>query len=164
MRTFKTKHCGQCGNSYQPVGSSSKFCSLVCRSEYYKASGKAKHWRDSFNLKQGVQVGVGSGGLTKTWKENPAYKSGKHAFIAHGRRLKSNGEPCNRCGKDLTHAGRGDWCSHHKDHNRKNNHPDNLELLCKSCHQKHHKEFMKEQRLSEMEYSQVAGSAQHSIE
>jgi len=148
------KTCKHCGKSYQPVGSSSKFCSLDCRRIYYISTGKSKGWRDKFNAANGTVVGVGSGGLTKTWTENPSYKSGKHSFIAHGRRLKDSGVPCNRCGKDLINAGRGDWCSHHRDHNRSNNVPENLELLCKSCHQKHHdagkflRNFEKVQRLS----------------
>ena len=138
MRTFKEKICLHCGNLYQPVGSSSKFCCLDCRTAFYKQSGKSKHWRDTFNLKQGVAVGVGSGGLTGSWKENPNYSYGRHSFINHGRKLKLSGQPCNRCGKDLTNAGRGEWCSHHKDHNRQNNSPENCELLCKKCHQIHH--------------------------
>ena len=166
MRTFKNKHCNFCGKEYTPVGPSSKFCSIACRTSFYKQTGKTKHWRDTFNHKNGVAVGVGSGGLTQTWDKNPNFKSGQKSFISHGRRLKESGVPCNRCGKDLRFAGRGDWCSHHKDHNRSNNTPENLELLCKSCHQKHHdsvrflKNFMKVQRLSKMEYTQVSGSAQ----
>lgn len=138
-RTFLEKTCKHCKKTYLPTGSSSKYCSLECRKDSYSDLGLFKQWRDKFNLKQGVSVGVGSGSLTGTWKDNPNYSYGRHSFINHGRKMKNSGGCCNRCSKDLTNVTRGEWCSHHKDHNRKNNTPDNLELLCKSCHQKHHK-------------------------
>lgn len=138
MRVFKDKTCLHCGKSYTPVGSSSKFCSSDCRRVYYIETGKSKYWRDKFNAKAGVRVGIGSGGLTGSWEANPNYSYGRHSFVNYGRKLKDSGVPCNRCGKDLRNAGRGEWCSHHKDHNRRNNTPDNCELLCKKCHQIHH--------------------------
>lgn len=138
MKTFEQKICLHCGISYQPTGPSSKYCSLECRTVSYKDTGRNKNWRNKFNAKNGVVVGVGSGGLTKTWSNNPNYSYGRHSFINYGRKLKLSGTPCNRCGKDLSTFGRGGWCSHHIDHNRKNNTPENCELLCKKCHQIHH--------------------------
>ena len=35
---------------------------------------------------------------------------------------------CNKCGIDVP------LCIHHKDGNRKNNNPENLEVLCYNCH------------------------------
>lgn len=138
MRTFKEKVCKHCGNSYIPTGSSSYFCTKKCQQQYYNEQGISRQYRFTFNKKKGCQVGVGSGGTTKTWKDNPAFTNGSGSFRYHGRKLKESGVPCNRCGKDLTNATRGMWCSHHIDHNRSNNVPENLELLCKRCHQIHH--------------------------
>lgn len=49
--------------------------------------------------------------------------------------LESGTERCNRCGYDrhpaILHV-------HHRDHNRNNNHPSNLEILCPRCHKVHH--------------------------
>ncbi len=42
---------------------------------------------------------------------------------------------CNRCGFD---AFVGILRVHHRDRNRKNNHPDNLEILCPNCHEIDH--------------------------
>lgn len=49
--------------------------------------------------------------------------------------LENNENKCNRCGYDkypaILHV-------HHKDHNRSNNEPSNLEILCPRCHVVHH--------------------------
>ena len=50
----------------------------------------------------------------------------KKAYSAYGKL-------CNRCNSDKF------ICVHHKDENRKNNDITNLEVLCKRCHQLHHK-------------------------
>ena len=138
MRIFKEKNCKYCGTSYVPTGSSSYYCSKNHQYLHYKEIGKLKIYRDTFNSKAGKVVGVGSGGLTKSWEGNPAYRNGNGSYRMYGRKLKESGVPCNRCGKDLTTAKRGEWCTHHMDGNRSNNTRENLELLCKRCHQIHH--------------------------
>ena len=138
MRVFKEKECLFCGTSYIPSGSSSKYCSLSCRKTHYISTGLSKHWRDTHNKKIGKMVGVGSGGLTQCGKANPAYRNGNGSYRYYGRKLKESGVPCNRCGKDLKTATRHEWCTHHIDGDRTNNSLDNLELLCKRCHQIHH--------------------------
>ena len=45
---------------------------------------------------------------------------------------------CERCAKDLIDAAHHEWAVHHKDHDRQNSARDNLELLCKRCHQIEH--------------------------
>ena len=169
MRTFKEKVCKYCGQSYIPTGSSSYFCCLDHRRKYYIEQGIAKEYRDRFNLKNGVQVGIGSGGTTGSWDQNHMYKNGSGSFRNYGRKLKEAGVPCNRCGKDLTDAKRGEWCSHHKDHNRSNNTIENLELLCKRCHQMHHDagykslpSLMKVQRLSRQGVADTSSEAPNS--
>lgn len=46
--------------------------------------------------------------------------------------------PCERCGKEYSVI--ENFELHHKDHNRKNNTPENFEWLCNSCHKKIHYE------------------------
>lgn len=45
------------------------------------------------------------------------------------------GTKCERCGSTLY------LCVHHRDRNRQNNNPENLETLCKRCHQKEHEVY-----------------------
>lgn len=57
---------------------------------------------------------------------NPSYKSG---IGIYRRQLKTE---CERC------ASTRFLLIHHRDENRENNTPNNLETLCKRCHQHHH--------------------------
>jgi 5-methylcytosine-specific restriction endonuclease McrA len=72
---------------------------------------------------------VGSGN-NQFGEKNPFWKGGKTLF----RKIAFTNYPhiCNRC--DATN----DLLVHHKDKNRLNNNVDNLEILCKKCHQNHH--------------------------
>lgn len=137
MRTFTEKSCLQCGTSYVPIGSSSKYCSLECRHEAYKP--RYKGWQDKHNLKKGRAVGVGKGGLTGLGKDNPNYKTGIGIFHSTLKyQVKEEMRYCERCSIDLINATRYHWCVHHRDHDRTNNTRENLELLCKRCHQIEH--------------------------
>ena len=141
MRIFKDKSCRHCGEQYTPTGSSSFFCSIECRTEYYKSMGIYKEYRDRFAGKNGAAVGIGSGRHTRTGHQNHMFSHGRYAFRNFARKLKLLGVPCADCGKDLKEASRGEWCGHHKDHNPTNNHLNNLVLLCKYCHHMHHESY-----------------------
>lgn len=75
-------------------------------------------------------------------EKNPRYKNGlsagyvkrlaEESVINSGRSLNI----CEICGK--TYENRRKVQPHHKDRNRSNNKPDNLIVLCKSCHVKAH--------------------------
>lgn len=45
---------------------------------------------------------------------------------------------CERCKCEIDTTVRGTWAGHHKDHDRAHNVKDNLEVLCKRCHQVEH--------------------------
>jgi hypothetical protein len=141
MRTFKPKQCLFCGVVFTPTGSSHKYCCKEHQYEHMKQEGIHKHYRDTFNAKSGVKVGIGSGGTTGTGPRNIMYKHGRYAFRNFARKLKLLGVPCNDCGKDLRDAPRGEWCGHHKDHDDTNNDLNNLVLLCKYCHHMHHETY-----------------------
>ena len=61
------------------------------------------------------------------------YKDGRYSYREIARRHHPN--ICNRCGYDeyvrILRV-------HHRDRNRENNHPDNLEVLCPNCHEVEH--------------------------
>jgi len=141
MRTFKPKQCLFCQQTFIPTGSSHKFCSKEHQYESMKQEGIHKHYRDTFNAKAGVLVGIGSGGTTGTGPKNHMYKHGRDAFRNFARKLKLLGVPCNHCGMDLREAPRGMWCGHHIDHDQTNNYLGNLMLLCKKCHIHHHETY-----------------------
>lgn len=57
----------------------------------------------------------------------------RKAFEAYGRQ-------CNRCQRHTKEDGTALYLIvHHKDENRRNSDIDNLEVLCMSCHLKHHR-------------------------
>lgn len=138
MKNLKTKLCVLCGAIYQPTGCCSKFCD-DCKAEANRIRsrrGSKKH-----REKQGRQVGIGSGGLTGSGKDNHMYKHGLGTCNRNRASLKMERRFCEDCGKDLKEATHYQWVIHHIDHNKYNNPEDgsNWKLLCKKCHQIEHK-------------------------
>lgn len=130
----KPRSCEVCGTEYIPAGQCSKYCSIECRKNKYISENRYKGWRDTFNLKNGVAVGIGSGGHTKEGNGNHMYKHGKSTFDRWARERKKELGKCERCGKDISHCKQWGWAGHHKDHNQLNNVIENLEILCSRCH------------------------------
>jgi predicted nucleic acid-binding Zn ribbon protein len=101
---------------------SSKYCSDKCRNA-------ARAYRHAVKTGRIKKPGVGSGG-NQEGQNNHQYIDGLSNFrktaFAH------LDKKCNRCGSTRY------LCVHHKDHNHNNNRLNNLEIVCKSCHQKHH--------------------------
>ncbi len=99
-----------------------KFCCSKCRVAFNSYKSR---------VKQGLikNPGVGSGG-NQIGNNNHQYKTG----IGIYNKLAFSSKPhlCERC------ESTENLLTHHRDHNRKNNSLENLEILCKKCHQKHH--------------------------
>ena len=112
--------CILCGNDLPQR--KSKFCSKVCSSRYHSYQHRVKN-----GLIQ--KPGVGSGG-NQLGEYNHQYKNGIANFNL--RALAHYGKKCNRCGS------LDNIIVHHRDHNRNHNQIENLEVLCKRCHQEHH--------------------------
>ena len=66
------------------------------------------------------------------------YKDGSYTYETIRSEIKQDIRFCERCDTDLTNATRYFWVVHHKDHDHYNNDRDNLELLCRRCHQIEH--------------------------
>lgn len=98
------------------------YCSNRCRDAFVSYRHKLKH-----NLIN--KPGVGSGG-NQEGESNHQWKDGKTLF--RKRAFSHYPHECNRCKRvnNLT--------VHHQDRNRLNNNLDNLEILCKRCHQALH--------------------------
>lgn len=114
--------CIKCGGDIPSTKySNAKYCSDRCRNAFIAL----RHAHKTGRIKN---PGVGSGGAQ--WGEdNHQYRTGIGQYSNKG--FKAHGRKCNRC-EDVAVLIR------HKDHNRENNSIDNLEPLCKRCHQEHH--------------------------
>jgi hypothetical protein len=113
--------CVLCGEHISLVRSKqAKYCSNVC---------KLKMNRIKRVLLNGGKPGVGSGG-NQFGEKNSQWINGKIAFRRIGR--EAHGEVCNRC-KSTSYL-----VVHHINENRDDNRKENLEVLCKACHQNHH--------------------------
>ena len=92
----------------------------------------AGRWPKSKICKSCSKRGQGRG--TAHWN----FKDGSYTYETIRREIKDTVRYCQRCEDDLLDSPHNYWCVHHIDHNHYNNDRDNLELLCKSCHQTEH--------------------------
>lgn len=89
----------------------------------------------------GIQWDIGAAGRDQTGPKNAMYKDGlarstierlTRVVVMHsGRSLYA----CERCGHENT---KQEQARHHKDRDRSNNDPSNLEVLCTPCHNREH--------------------------
>lgn len=127
--------CRACGLLFQSTGTYQKYCppcGIAAKKLRHKGYmfAKAKH------------PGVGKGHAQGSGPSHHSYINGATTFT----QLKLASMPtwsCERCDVDLTvyiNSGgkNGMWCVHHKDRDRTHNVIENLELLCKRCHQLEH--------------------------
>lgn len=103
--------CVQCNKEFQPVSNRQKTCSKECQDERERSEALRRYYerKDGSFKSQVENTGVG------------LYRSAL-----------SNITSCMRCGSTKF------LVTHHKDGNRKNNSLDNLEKICKRCHQLEH--------------------------
>lgn len=103
--------CQQCGGSFMrtPGAMKRRFCSVACFNQARAKPPKVKR-----GPRRGPEASNWQGGISRR-------------IAAQHRK-----EACERCGSQRF------LCVHHRDRNRRNNQPDNLETLCKRCHQIEH--------------------------
>lgn len=134
-----TKSCKICGCAFEATGPAALYCEvhkveqLAIQKQKTRLATAA--WRLAHNKIQ--KPGVGKGGNVARGKDHPSFKHGYH-MADRFRPIVKRRRYCERCDRDLQDANRWQWVVHHKDHNHCNNVIDNLELLCKRCHQIEH--------------------------
>lgn len=143
-KKFTHKPCKICREIFTPFAP----CNTVCtscqpeRERLAKLRGRKVSYawwaRRQVELGRESVLGVGKGGSSKKGKESPEWTNGVGSYSKVGRQRLQLHPFCERCQKSLSGVNKYQWCTHHKDHDRTNNNPDNLEVLCKSCHQKEH--------------------------
>ena len=141
------KICTDCGHTYKASGPAGKYCEDCTPKRKERQKLKNRIRAEKRRRREGRRIGRGQ----LAGEEHSNYKHGYYVAQTQSKKYKEMVEHlCERCGKDLTQANRWEWCMHHKDHNHANHHLDNLELLCKRCHQLDHKciDNLKVQRLS----------------
>lgn len=74
-----------------------------------------------------TEIGVGRGNsINNKGIKSASYKDGIGTYTKYKK------DSCEICGSTEN------LCVHHKDENRHNNHPSNLQTLCRKCHTKEH--------------------------
>lgn len=120
MGKFSPKHqkaCSVCGRLFLPTNPRNHLCSDACREEWDKQHGRNRHYADGIYVKKGYNQSQEN---NNNWKGGTDY-----------RRLVTI-ESCELCGST------DNLVVHHKNHDRRDNRVENLQVLCKKCHQKHH--------------------------
>ena len=127
--------CIYCGDTVVRTGPNSRVCDTC------KAHLKSITHQVNMDLRRHEKFGsydsIGKGGMQIKGSENCCYKNGEARFAKEYRPLVRARRYCEICGKDLVDAGHYEWCVHHMDFTRRND-IDNLQLLCKRCHQLTH--------------------------
>ena len=127
--TIKEKQfiCRLCGKPIILKARKSYFCE-TCRKK--KRSHDVMACRAAKN--PNIGIGVGSGG-NQRGANNHGYKDGLSHYRDVYFGLNSRTRYCEVCGSQAFIV------VHHIDKNRRNNSPDNLIMLCRSCHAKVHR-------------------------
>lgn len=131
MKSFKLRNCAECSNEYSPTGPAAKYCPSCSAIKQQEAVTRMIR-------KRAKMPGVGKGGYPHRGTAHPNFKHGRFTYETTRGEIKAEQGACSRCECDLREATHYQWVIHHKDHNQYNYHPENLELLCKRCHQIEH--------------------------
>lgn len=114
------RECNRCGNNYIVKSYRQKYCEY-CQILLDRERCNAHYHKTKVLIGRKHLVGENANG----------YKNG---IALYPELAKTPGIKCNRCGSKAF------LLVHHKDRNRENNSPENLEVLCKACHQFEHVE------------------------
>ena len=126
--------CPDCGRKFCRRSHGQKWCPLCAK------VNTQKNWKVA-RLNREPTRGYGRGG-----EHNGGWKGGiSGKWARHHKKDKCEGRRCNATeGLEV----------HHKDENPRNNIPENLQTLCKKCHDKTH---MRERMCQDCEYHFVGG-------
>lgn len=143
-----TVNCAECKKPFTRRGRRHVYCDKCSEDRQRKRA--YDHQVKTGYIKQ---PGVGTGGAQGRGKTHHSWRTGIGTYAQYRK------EECERCGSTKN------LCAHHKDHNRVNNEPSNIETLCKRCHQVEHeagKALPKGEALSKIKKEQAAKAARDS--
>ncbi len=136
MGKLKQINCCYCKCTFDPTGPAQKMCSN-CRVHIKSINSQVVLDMARFE-KFGTYDTIGKGQNSPSGKDSVHYTDGIGLFHKYLSPAVKTRRYCDICGKDLKDAGRYEWCAHHKDFERGHNTIDNIQLLCKRCHQMVH--------------------------
>lgn len=117
---IKKINCQDCGIELVKISSRHFLCE-ECAKERERA--RCREYRKEHFVPKGYN---------QKRENNNFWKTGKGWFVRWGKNFSN----CSRCGSEKF------ICVHHIDRNRDNNNYENLEILCKRCHQEEHGAFI----------------------
>jgi 5-methylcytosine-specific restriction endonuclease McrA len=137
MKKLLPKQCARdsCRVTYVPSGPAQKYCE-DCIPLVRKEAARIRSYAHAIKKGRIKQPGIGSG--------NARRANGQHTRFTNGRGIyptiayEAHGFDCAHCGIDVRTLRSSQRAVHHKDRNRRNNHPDNLEVMCRACHAREH--------------------------
>ena len=139
-RQEKVANCAECGSQFTHISSrvnKAKYCSSVCYHRAMRKKGKTEytclHCNKKFmdaaaHKRKYCSKACVNKAEKSVWKA--AFTTVRKNMLRRGMLLK-----CQHCGYDEHPEILG---VHHKDRNRNNNTPENLEVLCANCHSLQH--------------------------
>ena len=135
-----SKVCITCGCSFIGSGPAAKYCPEHQEQNRLRVLKQQRERvaRDRAASGKIAKPGVGKGGNPYRKEQHPSYKHGFYVAQRQSAEVKRRVRYCERCHTDLLLATHYFWTVHHKDHNHSNHADENLELLCKRCHQIEH--------------------------
>lgn len=137
---MKKTTCTICNKQFEKERKNHKVCSAACKTERSRLRTQEYRRRKAEREGRLDRVDIGKGGGQPKGKNSPYFKTGIADFHKNlSYQVKREMRYCERCNKDLLDVDRYGWCAHHRDHDRTNNVRENLELVCKRCHQIEHK-------------------------
>lgn len=116
------KNCSMCGKEIDVFRKDTMYCK-DCKKK------KQVEWAMNYKKRKNpdTEIGVGSGNSRKNKGEySSSYKDGIGTYMKYKK------DACEICNSKKF------LCVHHKDGNRHNNSPKNLQTLCRKCHTKEH--------------------------
>lgn len=124
-------NCIDCGSIFIRTGKNHKRCAKCSDARRKRI---ISDWQKKHRTKEQGLRGA------KLEERNPQYKHGRCVFRRWAKeKLKERNFSCERCLSIIDPRQRHSWAGHHRDHDPTNNVRENLEVLCKRCHQIEHK-------------------------
>lgn len=124
----------ECGTKFVSTGPAGKYCESCKEIADTKQRLKNRERAEARRRKEGRRIGRGQ----LPGEAHANYKHGYYVAQAQSKAYREKVRFCERCGVDTYELSRWHWVMHHKDNDHSNHTENNLELLCKRCHQIEH--------------------------